>query len=74
MGKRPRLPSIPVDSDPVFCDHFGPMKHLLSLIALAVVATSLTACNTVKGVGQDVSAGGRDLTKAANTVERKIQN
>ena len=50
------------------------MKHLLSLIALAVVATSLTACNTVKGVGQDVSAGGRDLTKAANTVERKIQN
>ena len=50
------------------------MKHLLSLIALTVVATALTACNTVKGVGQDVSAGGRDLTKAANSVERKIQN
>jgi len=74
VGKRLRLPSIPVDSDPVFCDHFGPMKHLLSLITLAIVATALTACNTVKGVGQDVSAGGRDLTKAANTVERKIQN
>jgi entericidin B len=63
-----------MDSDPVFCDHFGLMKYLLSLIALAFVATALTACNTVKGVGQDVSAGGRDLTKAANTVERKIQN
>jgi entericidin B len=50
------------------------MKHLLSLITLAIVATALTACNTVKGVGQDVSAGGRDLTKAANSVERKIQN
>jgi predicted small secreted protein len=50
------------------------MKHILSLIALAIVATAITACNTVKGVGQDVSVGGRDLTKAANTVERKIQN
>ena len=46
------------------------------LVALAVAGVSLTAsaCNTVKGVGQDVSAGGRDLTKAAGSVERKIQN
>jgi predicted small secreted protein len=53
------------------------MKHLLSLLIVAIVATgsiALTACNTVKGVGQDVSAGGRDLSKAANTVERKINN
>jgi entericidin B len=50
------------------------MKHILSILALVVVATSLTACNTIKGVGEDVSAGGRDLTKAAGTVERKIQN
>ena len=34
----------------------------------------MTSCNTVKGVGEDVSAGGRGLTKAANKVERKIQN
>jgi len=53
------------------------MKHLLSVLIVAIVSTgsiALTACNTVKGVGQDVSAGGRDLSKAANTVERKIQN
>lgn len=50
------------------------MKHILSLILLAITATALTACNTVKGVGQDVATGGRDLSKAANTVERKIQN
>jgi predicted small secreted protein len=50
------------------------MKHLLSILALVIVATSLSACNTVKGVGQDVSATGRDLSKAASTVERKIQN
>ena len=63
-----------MDSVPVFCDHFKPMKHLFSLIVLAIVSTALTACNTVKGVGQDVSAGGRDISKAASTVERKIQN
>ena len=50
------------------------MKHLLATLLLTIVATALSACNTVKGVGQDVSAGGRDLTKAANTVEHKIQN
>jgi predicted small secreted protein len=50
------------------------MKHLLALLLLAIATTALSACNTIKGVGQDVSAGGRDLTKAANTVERKIQN
>jgi len=43
----------------------NPMKHLFSLIILAVVATSLSACHTMKGLGQDISAGGQDLTKAA---------
>jgi entericidin B len=50
------------------------MKHLFSILSLIIIATSLSACNTIKGVGQDVSAGGRDLSKAATTVERKIQN
>ena len=50
------------------------MKYLLSLLVLAIVGTSLSACNTVKGVGQDVSAGGRDLTKAADKIQNKINN
>ncbi len=50
------------------------MKNILSLLVLAIAVTCLSACNTVKGVGQDVSAGGRDLSKAASSVERKIQN
>lgn len=50
------------------------MKHLLIILLLAIATTGLTACNTIKGVGEDVSAGGRDLTKAAGAVERKIQN
>jgi entericidin B len=50
------------------------MKHLLSLTLLAIAALFLTSCNTIKGAGQDVSAAGRDVTKAASTVERKISN
>jgi predicted small secreted protein len=50
------------------------MKHLLSFSLLAIVALSISACHTVSGVGQDVSEAGHDLSKAANKVERKIQN
>jgi predicted small secreted protein len=50
------------------------MKHLLSILSLIIVATSLSACNTVKGVGQDVNATGRGISKAASTVEHKIEN
>jgi predicted small secreted protein len=41
------------------------MKHLLALFLLAIALTSLSACHTMKGLGQDISAGGQDLTKAA---------
>jgi predicted small secreted protein len=50
------------------------MKHLLSATFLAIAALSLAACHTVSGVGQDVSAAGHDLSKAANKVEQKISN
>ena len=50
------------------------MKHLLSLTLLALAALTLSSCNTIKGAGQDVSAAGHDVTKAASTVERKISN
>lgn len=41
------------------------MKHLLSLLALVLVATSMSGCHTMKGLGQDISAGGQDLSRAA---------
>jgi len=63
-----------MDRDSTFCEKSSPMKNILSLLVLAIAVTCLSACNTVKGVGQDVSAGGRDLSKAASSVERKIQN
>jgi entericidin B len=40
---------------------------LLALLVLAV--SSLTACNTVAGAGQDVSAAGRAVTKGADKVK-----
>jgi predicted small secreted protein len=63
-----------MDTLPTFCKKSWLMKNILSLLLLALAVTGLSACNTVKGVGQDVSATGHDLSKAASTVERKIQN
>ena len=41
------------------------MKHIFALLLLAITITGLSACHTMKGLGQDISAGGQDLTKAA---------
>jgi entericidin B len=41
------------------------MKHLLALLLLTLTLTSLSACRTMQGLGEDISAGGRDLTRAA---------
>ena len=40
------------------------------LIVLATVA--LTACNTIRGVGQDVSKGGQAIENAAKDVSNKL--
>jgi predicted small secreted protein len=45
------------------------MKPLM-LIVLATVA--LTACNTIRGVGQDVSKGGQAIENAAKDVSNKL--
>jgi predicted small secreted protein len=41
------------------------MKHLLTILLLAIATTGLSACRTMKGLGQDISAGGQDLSRAA---------
>lgn len=41
------------------------MKHLLAFLLLALALTSLSACRTMKGLGEDISAGGQDLSRAA---------
>lgn len=44
------------------------MKHkrLILLASSAILALSLSSCGTMRGIGQDISAGGRALSKAAS--------
>ncbi len=46
------------------------MKKMLA--ATMLVAFVLTGCNTVKGVGQDVSKAGDSVTNTAEKVENKL--
>lgn len=39
--------------------------RFLSVVFAAVVALSLTACNTVEGMGKDIKKGGEAIEKAA---------
>jgi len=40
------------------------------LVILAVVAAALSACNTISGVGKDVSAAGRAVSGAADDAKK----
>lgn len=39
---------------------------------ILMVTLSVSACSTVKGVGQDVSAVGDDIDTAATAVQKKL--
>ena len=47
-------------------------RTLLLTLALATLAPMLSACNTTAGVGQDVSATGRAVTRGAETVKQGL--
>lgn len=46
------------------------MRKLLVPVALVAVALVVTGCNTVAGVGRDVSAAGRAVTSTADDARR----
>lgn len=48
-------------------------RALLIVFALGLAGTTLAACNTVRGLGQDTQAAGRGISGASTDVERKIQ-
>ncbi len=48
------------------------MKKLSLLVIASAFLMSLTACNTFKGVGQDISAAGSGIDKAATSVQNKM--
>jgi predicted small secreted protein len=49
------------------------MSKLLLLLVGAALLCGVTACNTISGVGQDVSAVGRDISSGAQGVEQNIR-
>jgi len=48
------------------------MKKLAAALFVVALVPSLAACNTVKGVGKDVQAGGEVVEEVAKDVEKEI--
>ena len=48
------------------------MKKWVLLVLAAAFTIDMSACSTVKGVGQDVSAVGNDIDTAATAVQKKL--
>jgi len=48
------------------------IRALVVTLILAAAAPLLSACNTTAGVGQDVSATGRAVTRGANEVRQGL--
>ena len=44
-------------------------RALLAALALAAMASTLSACNTTAGAGQDLGAAGRAVTNSADKVK-----
>ncbi|AWK87447.1 entericidin A/B family lipoprotein [Azospirillum thermophilum] len=47
-------------------------KIALFAIAGTLLGTTLSACNTIEGAGQDVQAGGRAVERSADSVQKKM--
>lgn len=47
-------------------------RAALPVVLAAGAAFTLAACNTTSGLGQDVSAGGKAITKSADDVKDKM--
>ena len=45
-------------------------KALASLFTVLVLSSVLTACNTTRGVGQDISDGGSAISGAATKAQQ----
>jgi predicted small secreted protein len=49
------------------------MKGLLiKLLIGAALAGTISACNTIAGIGEDVSAAGRGITRGAETTKQRM--
>ena len=46
------------------------MKKIVSVLGIMMFAMSLTACNTMRGMGQDVERGGQKMENAADKAKQ----
>jgi predicted small secreted protein len=46
------------------------MRHTIALLALSAIV--LAACNTMRGVGQDMTAAGHTVSDTASSVQDKM--
>lgn len=47
------------------------MSKLISLLGILMVSLSLSACNTMKGMGKDVERGGEKMQGAAERQQQQ---
>ena len=45
----------------------------LTILWMIIISGSLAACNTTRGVGEDVEATGEGLQNAAQSVEEELE-
>ncbi|MFW6094090.1 MAG: entericidin A/B family lipoprotein [Pseudomonadota bacterium] len=48
------------------------MTHSLRLLAVLLLAGALTGCNTIRGAGEDVEAGGEAVSETAEEAEDEL--
>lgn len=48
------------------------LRTALAILILSAAAPLLSACNTVAGAGQDVSAGGAAMSRSATDVKKSM--
>lgn len=46
------------------------MKTTISILALVAVSLSVSACNTVRGMGRDIERGGEKVQSTATDVQK----
>ena len=50
------------------------IRFSVHVAALVGVAFGLAGCNTMQGLGRDISSGGRALSRGATDVQHNIEN
>jgi entericidin B len=54
------------------CNFLGDvMKKLTAILAVLLLGSALSACNTFRGAGQDIEKGGEKIQGAATTQQNK---